>query len=560
MDRSWRLLRCEQGCGSRRSPGLELGDGDEAESGGVDAVAQSPPSATGPSSKRWPRWLSPSAERTSVRITNSLRSRLLDDVRGLDRAGEARPAGSAVELVGRREQRLARDDVDVDAVVVVVPVLVAERGFGAVLLGDAYCWSASASRALRGSCGSRSTRCLLVVCRSYTARNAEGAQKAPGAGRSWQMSPHESHPTERRLRPLREPPVLREAFFRLERRTGSASSAATARARPPCSSSCSTRCSPTRAPSPSSRGDQIGYFSQFSELDGTQTISRGARRRSSPTCTRVEAELAAIDADDRRRGDGPRRGDALDRAHRAPVRALRRDGPPRRLGLPPPDRHGAHDARASPTPHRDAARSTTSRAAGATGRPSRRSCSRTPTCCCSTSRRTSSTSPASSGSRPGSATSRAPPSSSRTIGSFLDAVVDPHRRGRELPPARVPRQLRRVHRAEAVPAEDPRAAVRARVRAARVRGGGHRRPARGRQGGEGQEQGLDKQLSKIKKSRTPAPRRPDHHRDLRRACTSKTCSAASRGSARPTATETLFDDVSFEVRRGNRIVVLGANG
>ena len=60
---------------------------------------------------------------------------LLDDVGGLDRLGEARPAGTAVELVDRREQRLAGDHVDVDAGLVVVPVLAGERPLGAVLLG-----------------------------------------------------------------------------------------------------------------------------------------------------------------------------------------------------------------------------------------------------------------------------------------------------------------------------------------------------------------------------------------------------------------------------------------
>lgn len=49
---------------------------------------------------------------------------------------EARPSGAAVELVGGREQRLAGHHVDVDPRLVVVPIRVAERRLGAVLLRD----------------------------------------------------------------------------------------------------------------------------------------------------------------------------------------------------------------------------------------------------------------------------------------------------------------------------------------------------------------------------------------------------------------------------------------
>src|ERR1700730_11844610 len=59
---------------------------------------------------------------------------VLDDVAVIDRLGEARPAGAAVELVDGREQRLARDDVDVKTGLVVIPVLTRERRFGAALL------------------------------------------------------------------------------------------------------------------------------------------------------------------------------------------------------------------------------------------------------------------------------------------------------------------------------------------------------------------------------------------------------------------------------------------
>ena len=61
---------------------------------------------------------------------------MLGDVVRLDRLDEARPAGAGVELVGRGEERLARDHVHVDAGLVVVPELVAERRLGGAALGD----------------------------------------------------------------------------------------------------------------------------------------------------------------------------------------------------------------------------------------------------------------------------------------------------------------------------------------------------------------------------------------------------------------------------------------
>src|SRR5690242_6303445 len=59
-----------------------------------------------------------------------------DHVTRLDRHREARPAGVAVVLADRGEQRLAGHDIDVEAGLLVVPVLVVERRLGAVLLGD----------------------------------------------------------------------------------------------------------------------------------------------------------------------------------------------------------------------------------------------------------------------------------------------------------------------------------------------------------------------------------------------------------------------------------------
>ena len=61
---------------------------------------------------------------------------LLDNVGRFDRGGETGPAAAAVELLGRGEQRLAGDDVDVEAGFVVVPEFVAEGRFGGRFLRD----------------------------------------------------------------------------------------------------------------------------------------------------------------------------------------------------------------------------------------------------------------------------------------------------------------------------------------------------------------------------------------------------------------------------------------
>jgi hypothetical protein len=62
------------------------------------------------------------------------RVRVLDHIFGLERNREARPAATAVELLGGREQRFARDDVDVDARLFLVPEVIVEGRFGGTLL------------------------------------------------------------------------------------------------------------------------------------------------------------------------------------------------------------------------------------------------------------------------------------------------------------------------------------------------------------------------------------------------------------------------------------------
>ena len=131
------------------------------------------------------------------------------------------------------------------------------------------------------------------------------------------------------------------------RATGSASSGGTARASRRCSSWCSSRCSPTRAPSRVEHG-RAGSATSRSSPSST------ARRRITEVLDgplrRRPRDRGRARRDRRRhrgRGDRPRRRRRARRADRAPGRAVRRDGPPRRLGVPAPHRHGAHHARAS---------------------------------------------------------------------------------------------------------------------------------------------------------------------------------------------------------------------
>lgn len=58
-----------------------------------------------------------------------------DDILGLERSGEARPAGAGLVLVERAEQGLTGDDVHVNAGGMVVPISVLEWRLGAVFLG-----------------------------------------------------------------------------------------------------------------------------------------------------------------------------------------------------------------------------------------------------------------------------------------------------------------------------------------------------------------------------------------------------------------------------------------
>src|SRR5277367_6116988 len=59
------------------------------------------------------------------------------DIGGLDRLGEAGPAATRFIFVRRGEERLARDDVDIDARLLVVKILAGSGALGGALLGHA---------------------------------------------------------------------------------------------------------------------------------------------------------------------------------------------------------------------------------------------------------------------------------------------------------------------------------------------------------------------------------------------------------------------------------------
>ena len=101
------------------------------------------------------------------------------------------------------------------------------------------------------------------------------------------------------------------------------------------------------------------------------------------------------------------------------------------------------------------------------------------------------------------------------------------------------------------------APVRARVRAAGVRGRGHRRPARSRR--RRRAAGLGNQLAKIKKSRAPRPV-DQIITEIYGGLHVKDVLCRVEGLSKSYGDKVLFSDLSFEIRRGNRIVVLGPNG
>ena len=108
---------------------------DEAQRGRVDAVAQA--AAVARAVGEHMAEMAVAVRRAHLGADHAVGGvAQLVDVGGLDRLGEARPAAAGIVLVGGGEQRLARDDVDVDAGLLVVEVLAGAGPLGAALLRD----------------------------------------------------------------------------------------------------------------------------------------------------------------------------------------------------------------------------------------------------------------------------------------------------------------------------------------------------------------------------------------------------------------------------------------
>lgn len=80
-----------------------------------------------------------------------------------------------------------------------------------------------------------------------------------------------------------------------------------------------------------------------------------------------------------------------------------------------------------------------------------------------------------------------------------------------------------------------------------------------REAAKAASKGLDKQLSKIKKARAPRPV-DDILTEIYGGLHVKDVLCRVNGLTKSYGDRTLFSDVEFELRRGNRLVVLGANG
>src|SRR6185436_2784070 len=102
--------------------GLEAVCGDEAQRRRVDAVAQAGRSRAVVEDVPEVRIAGAGPDLDTAHVVRGVA--LGRHVRLVDRLLEARPAGFRVELVERAEERLAGRDVDEDAGLVVVPVLV----------------------------------------------------------------------------------------------------------------------------------------------------------------------------------------------------------------------------------------------------------------------------------------------------------------------------------------------------------------------------------------------------------------------------------------------------
>ena len=125
------------------------------------------------------------------------------DVRRLDRLGEARPAAARLELVGRGEQRLAGDDVDVDPGLVVVEQSAGAGRLGAASLGDVELLRRQARRSLRGFFGTW-WAWALSLCEAGAVQLSE-SRPTQRAGHGWPLGPAVPQPQRSCIDSIRPP-------------------------------------------------------------------------------------------------------------------------------------------------------------------------------------------------------------------------------------------------------------------------------------------------------------------------------------------------------------------
>src|SRR5215475_12555511 len=106
---------------------------DKPQRGRVDAITQ-PAALLGSVGKHVPE-MAVRVCRAHLSADHAMRavSQFIDILR-FNWLGEAGPAASRIKLVGRREQRLAGHDIDVDARFLVIQIFSGSGGLGAVLL------------------------------------------------------------------------------------------------------------------------------------------------------------------------------------------------------------------------------------------------------------------------------------------------------------------------------------------------------------------------------------------------------------------------------------------
>ena len=135
--------------------------GDEAQRSGVDAIAQA--AAIARAIVEDVAEMAVAVGRADLGADHAVRDvAQFVDIGRLDRLREARPAAADFKLVGRGKQRLARDDIDIDAGLLVMQIFAGARALGAALLGDAVLFRRQRRNGFRRGAIGGHCRCPFV--------------------------------------------------------------------------------------------------------------------------------------------------------------------------------------------------------------------------------------------------------------------------------------------------------------------------------------------------------------------------------------------------------------